>query len=307
VNLRYGALGCKVFLKSWGVEMKKILVALLMFPLLAFSYELEIISLQHRSAEDLLPIIRPLLDADEVASGMNYQLILRASPHNLQQIKKLLTRIDIAPRRLKITVMQNVDSETIARLTEVSGTVGNRARVSVPSNGNAAGLNVDLVRGQDRLGAKIISTRALDDSKNTQQVQVLEGNRALVRSGQNVPVPQRQVIQRAWGTQIIDSTQYQEANSGFYVLPRVNGDNVTLEISTQNDSFVPNQATGNYQETRVQRASSTLSGHLGEWLVMGGIGAQKNNDESSISTRSVSAQHEQRDVLIKVDEVGDEN
>ncbi len=276
---------------------------LLLLPQLAWANELEIIALKHRSAEEVLPVIRPLLDKGDVASGMNYQLILRTSPRNLEQIRKLLESIDVAPRRLKITVMQNVDSETVARLTEVSGNVGlsREARIAVPGSGDNSGLNVELGKGQDRLKARVISTRSLEDERNTQQLQVLEGNRALVRSGQSVPVPQRQVIQNQWGTQVIDSTQYQEAGSGFYVLPRISGDRVTLEISAQNEAFVP--GGGDQPIMRVQQASSTVSGRLGEWLEVGGLGQQKNHDGSTLSTRGASRTREQRSVLIRVEEV----
>lgn len=264
---------------------------------------LEIIELRHRSAEEVLPVIRPLLDDEDVASGMDYRLILRTSPRNIEQIKRLLESIDVAPRRLKITVMQNVDSETVARLTEVSGSVvlGRDARVAVPGSGNNSGLNVELGRGQDRLKARVSSTRSLEGERNTQQLQVLEGNRALVRSGQSVPVPQRQVIQDQWGTRVIESTQYQEAGSGFYVLPRVNGDRVTLEISAQNDAFVP--GSGEQPTMRTQQASSTVSGRLGVWLEVGGLGQQKSGNDTTISTRGVSRTNEQRSVLIKVEEV----
>lgn len=284
--------------------MKNILVTLVLLLFAApVRAELEVIALKHRSAEEVLPVIRPLLDKDAVASGMNNQLILRTSPHNLAQIKKLLESIDIAPRRLKITVMQNVDSETVARLTELSGSVGlsREARVTVPGSANTGGLNVEVGQGQDRLKAHVISTRSLEDDRKTQQLQVLEGNRALVRSGQSVPVPQRQVIQNPWGTQVIDSTQYQEVSSGFYVLPRVNGDKVTLEISAQNDSLAPDQT--NYPTTRIQQTSSTVSGRLGEWLLVGETGQQGNLDDGTISTRSASQTHQQRNVLIKVEEV----
>lgn len=276
---------------------------LLLLPQLVWAGELEIIALKHRSAEEVLPIIRPLLDQGDVASGMNYQIFLRTSPRNLEQIRKLLESIDVAPRRLKITVMQNVDSETAARLTEVSGNVGlsREARIAVPGSGDSSGLNVELGQGQDRLKARVTSTRSIEDERNTQQLQVLEGNRALVRSGQSVPIPQRQVIQGQWGTRVIDSTQYQEADSGFYVLPRISGDRVTLEISTQNDAFIP--GSGDQPAMRVQQASSTVSGRLGEWLEVGGLGQQKNKDDSTISTRGASRTHEQRSVLIKVEEV----
>lgn len=253
-----------------------------------YANELEIINLKHRSAEELLPVIRPLLDKDEMASGMNYQLILRASPRNIAQIKHLLDGIDTMPRRLKITVMQDVDSDTVARLVEVSGSVrlGRNATVSLPGSSGQA-------------GARIISTRSLEDDKKTQQLQVLEGNRARVASGQSVPV--QQTVQNAWGTQVISTTQYRDVSSGFYVLPRVNGENVTLEISSQNDSLAPNQ--GNYPSTRIQNTSSTVSGRLGEWIELGGVGQQSGNDSTSITTRSTSRQNEQRSVLIKVEEV----
>jgi len=283
--------------------MKKILASLMLLFSAPVWAELEIIALKHRSAEEVLPVIRPLLDQGDAASGMNYQLILRTSPRNLEQIRRLLESIDVAPRRLKITVLQNVDSETVARLTEVSGNVGlsREVQIAVPGSGDSRGLNVELGQGQDRLKARAISTRSLEDERNTQQLQVLEGNRALVRSGQSVPVPQRQVIQNQWGTRVIDSTQYQEAGSGFYVLPRISGDRVTLEISAQNDALVP--GSGDQPTVSVQQASSTVSGRLGEWLEVGGLGQQKNHDDSTLSTRGTSRTREQRNVLIRVEEV----
>ncbi len=282
--------------------MKKLLVWLLLLPAFAYANELEVIALKHRSADEVLPVIRPMLDKDAVASGMNNQLILRTSPHNLAQIKKLLESIDVAPRRLRITVMQNVDSETVARLTELSGSVGlsREARVTVQGGSDTGGLTVETGQGRDRLRAHVISTRSLEDDRKTQQLQVLEGNRALVRSGQSVPVPQRQVIQNPWGTQVIDSTEYRDVNSGFYVLPRVNGDQVTLEISAQNDSLAPDQ---NYPTTRIQQTSSTVSGRLGEWLLVGETGQQGNLGDKTISTRSVSRVQQQRNVLIRVEEL----
>ncbi len=285
--------------------MNRILLfcALLFISLSVPANELEVIVLKHRSAEEVLPIIRPMLDPDAVASGMNYRLFVRTSPRNLEQIKKLLDSIDTAPRRLKITVMQNVDSETVARMTGVSGSVGigNHARVIVPDSGGHDGVAIDARRGRDRLTARLSDTRTLEDDHKTQQLQVLEGNRALVRSGENVPVPQRQVIRHPWGTEVIDSTQYQEVSSGFYVLPRVNGDRVTLEISAQNDSL--DRSGEGYPDTHIQRTSTIVSGRLGEWLEVGGLNQQSNSGDSTLTARSASQVREQRNVLIKVEEV----
>lgn len=277
--------------------MKRTFAWLLLFPLSVLAAELEVVPLKHRSAEELLPIVRPLLDKDGVASGMNYQLILRTSPRNLAEIKKLLTSIDVAPRRLKITVMQDVDRDTAERLTSVSGSVGSNPRITLPDSGS--GASVEVGQGRDRLKANVISTRTLEVGRNTQQLQVIEGNRALVRTGQSMPLQQHQVIQHPWGTQVIDSTEYREVERGFYVLPRVNGDRVTLEISAQNDAPV----RGDPQSVSTQRASSTLSGRLGEWMELGGTGQRDSVDDSTISSRSASRKHEQRSVLIRVEEV----
>ena len=265
--------------------------------------ELEVITLQHRSVEDVLPIVRPLLDKDGVASGMNSQLILRTSPRNLAEIRMLLESIDTTPRRLKITVMQNVDNETVSRLTEVSGSVGlgRDARVSVPGGADNAGLTVETGQGANRARARIYSTRSLEDDRKTQQIQVLEGNRALISVGQSVPVMQRQVVQSPWNTQVVDSTQYRDVASGFYVLPRVNGDRVTLEISAQNDTLAPN--SGNPPTTRVQQVNTTVSGRLGEWLVLGDTSRQTADNAATLSTRNISNAHERRNTLLKVEEV----
>lgn len=279
--------------------MKFLLVWLALASGIACAGEMEIISLKHRSADDLLPVIIPLLDKDGAASGMNNQLILRTSVKNSAQIKKLLERIDVPPRSLRISVMQNVDSDTVARLTEVSGNIGlNRnTRLSLPDNPNTQGASIDVTQGKDHLKAKIISTRSLENDHRTQQIQVLEGKRALVSSGQSLPVDQQQVTQQQWGTQIIHTTRYQDVNSGFFVLPRVNGDIVTVEINAQNDSLTNNA------DLRLQQTSSVVSGHLGEWLLVGGTAQQRDAQDGTISTRHLDTRQEQRNVLIKVEEI----
>jgi len=265
--------------------------------------ELAIIPLKHRSAEEVLPVIRPMLDQDAVASGMNYQLFIRTSPRNLEQIRQLLESIDTAPRRLRITVIQDVDSATRARLAELSGSarVGRDARVSVGGSGGGRGLSVESRHGPDRLIARIDSSQSLEADHKTQHIQVLEGNRALVRIGETVPVPQRQVIRHPWGTEVIETTQYAEVGSGFYVVPRVNGDRVTLEISTRNDAV--GAAQGDYPSMHVQHTSSIVSGYLGEWLEVGVTGQQRSSEDTSLGGRSSTSLDERRSVLLKVEEV----
>jgi type II secretory pathway component GspD/PulD (secretin) len=285
--------------------MSKLWIAFLLLTLsftAAAENDLEMIELKHRSPEEILPIIRPLLATDEVASGMNGQLFIRAAPRTLAQIQQLLARIDTAPRRLKISVIQNVDRETISNMNELSGSigVGKSARIIVQGEQSRSALNVQMQQGGDSLNARMNQTDSQLQDHKTQQIQVIEGGRAFVRVGQSVP--QRQVIQRPWGSEVITQTNYQEIGSGFYVLPRLHGDEVTLEISTQNDAIAGNEP-GQYMRENIQHASSTVSGRLGIWMEMGGVSQQQNSQHNTLNARGDTLSEEQRNIFIKVEEV----
>ena len=73
--------------------------------------KLEVIPLQNRQVEDVIPIIRPLLERNEKVTGMRNQLIVRASPRRLREIKNLLKQIDAQLKNLRITVKQGVRSQ----------------------------------------------------------------------------------------------------------------------------------------------------------------------------------------------------
>ena len=71
-----------------------------------------IIELRHRTVEDVLPVLEPLVEPGGAISGMSGQLIIRTSPGNLEDLKKVLAAIDRTPRQLVIHVSQNRDSES---------------------------------------------------------------------------------------------------------------------------------------------------------------------------------------------------
>jgi len=69
--------------------------------------DMEIIPLRHRTVDQVLPVLRPLLEPGGALSGMNDQLVIRASRENIVQLRKVLESIDVAPRRLVISVRQD--------------------------------------------------------------------------------------------------------------------------------------------------------------------------------------------------------
>ena len=51
---------------------------------------LEIIPLQYRTADEIIPIIRPLVHQGGTVTGMNNQLIVKTTASNLIEIKQIL-------------------------------------------------------------------------------------------------------------------------------------------------------------------------------------------------------------------------
>jgi hypothetical protein len=263
--------------------------------------EVEVLPLRHRTADELLPVLRPLMSPEGAVSGMNNQLILRGSPESIEEIRALLPRLDVPPRRLRITVMQDVDEVTMERLRELSGSVGGRhARVGVAGVPTGGGVAVEAGRNGNGMRGSMQDGQLQREDHKTQQVQVMEGGRALVRVGQAQPVTQRQQWVTPQGQiQVMETTQYREASSGFYVQPRLSGERVTLEITARNDAPAPE--AGAYAQ--VQQVSTTISGELGAWLVLSDLSQQASGERSAVGSRANSSARAVRRVLLKVDEV----
>jgi type II secretory pathway component GspD/PulD (secretin) len=262
----------------------------------------EIIPLNYRSSEQVIPVIQPLLGRESSVSGFQNQLVIRATATELAEIRRVLASIDKAPRRLLITVRQNADLERERREAEVSGSIGNdHARVTIPGSGSRSGGNVVLRDGDDRLRGRILDSRQVSSDSSTQTLQVLEGSSAFIRVGESRPVPSRQVVRTVINGQIVDrvveSTEYRDAATGFSVRPRLQGDIVTLDISPQRDSF-DDRRRGT---VNVQQVTTTVSGRIGEWIDLGGIGDSRSDERSALLGRSSGRIEDRRGVQVRVE------
>ncbi len=85
---------------------------------------MEIIPLQYRTVEQVLPVLRPLVEPGGTLSGMSGQIIVRTSRRNLDELRQAIAAIDRPARRLVIHVSQNRDSESRDTSAGVSGDVG---------------------------------------------------------------------------------------------------------------------------------------------------------------------------------------
>lgn len=171
----------------------------------AGQHTLEIVSLRHRTADQVLPVLRPLLEPGGTLAGQGNQLIVRASPANLADLKRALEAIDRPLRRLQISVRFDDAVDGGRRGVEASGRVGSR------------GSRVDVRAHDERTAAA---------ERVDQRIQVLEGGRAYIMTGSAVPLAVTP-----------DTTVIRETGTGFEAVARLSGDTVLLDIAPRRDSF----------------------------------------------------------------------
>lgn len=261
----------------------------------------EIIPLRSRTVDEVLPLVRPLVAPEGTVNGISGQLIVRATPAKLAQLRQVLDAIDKPARQLVISVTQDVDLVRREREASFSGSVGGSdARVTVPPAGPRPreGVIVQGGSGDDFARGQAVERSRAETASGTQRLRVLEGNEAFVQAGQSRPVRERQVIDTPTGTRVIESTRYVDAGTGFYARSRVSGDRVTVSIRTARDRF-----TGDRRGSiETQSVETQVSARLGEWMEIGGIAEQTSRSSSGILQRGSVTGSEQRRVFLKVEE-----
>ena len=114
--------------------LQRVFVALtLLIAGAALADEVEVIPLQHRTAEQVIPTLRPLVAPGGAVTGMQSSLIVRSTRANIEEIKRVVAALDRAPRRLLISVRQNASGSADRQSISAGGTVsGSRARPGGP-------------------------------------------------------------------------------------------------------------------------------------------------------------------------------
>jgi type II secretory pathway component GspD/PulD (secretin) len=239
----------------------------------AFAQSLEVIDLKHRTAQELIPVLQPLVQQGGTLSGQDYKLFVRTTSSNLAELRRAIAQLDRAPRQLLVSVrnasQQQIERERVA----VSGTLSTeaaRARVSADDKN---------------------AQRAAD---GVASVAVLEGHSALINNGSSVPMVTAAAAGGRRHPWIATQTEYRDLSSGFIVTPRISGDRVILEVSQQAQTI--RNGTIDSQQLQTQ-----ASGRVGDWLALGGIEESSTSTQRGIGTRQYATASDQRSLWIKVE------
>ena len=90
------------------MSLRHCLLALLLGLSLPLQAATELIQLNYRSADEVLPLVQAALDGQGKASSYGNQLLINAAPEKIAEIRDLLGQLDKAPRRLLISVDTSV-------------------------------------------------------------------------------------------------------------------------------------------------------------------------------------------------------
>jgi len=246
---------------------------------------LEVIDLKHRRAEELIPVLQPLLEPGGALTGQDYKLFVRASATNVAQLRQALAQLDRQPRQLFVSVRRSTQQEIEREGASVAGTV---------RSGDAA-----VAVNEPRRSSSGVTVRATDDSTNDRSVgvasvQVLEGNAAFISSGTSVPIVTAVAGgggRRPWAAA---ASSYRNVGSGFLVTPRVANTEVVLEIEQQDEQL----RNGNI---RTQSLSTQVRGPIGAWLALGDISESSRSTRSGTLSREYATRADQRSIWVKVE------
>lgn len=262
--------------------MKILFALLLSISLSAFAQtELRVFTLQHHFAKDLYSVITPLVGEDGTVTGMNNQLIVRATPAQLLEIESVIAAMDVPRVNRKITVASNRNQQSTYNNTELSGNV-NIGNVTIGNRQRGQGASIDVTRQQNQ------------SSQNSQQfIQVVDGQRAFIQVGTLVPFTQDWLLITKRYTQLTRTTDWIEVSTGFAVNPRTIGNQVEVEVTPRITNLRSQQSIDFETLTTVVRVN------LGEWINIGQtmqqrddvsrkiLGSQSGNfeDKSNLSIR----------------------
>jgi len=258
----------------------------------AHAQSLETIQLKFRLAEDLLPILQPLVPQGSVITGTGDMLFVRADAATLSHIREAVASLDRAPRQLLITVGQVTNTRDSGTSIRGSGTLG------------SGDLQVGVNRPpQSGTGGQVVvrSGTASDDTRNVSSVRALEGYETYVSLGQSRPFTSTTVTGGGFFPPVVSqSTEFRDVQTGFYATPRVSGDRVTLEISSRQQRL-----TGNERNAPVATGAvtTTVSGRIGEWIQVGGTVDNTAGTSGGLVTWGTRSDSTQYSAWVKVDEV----
>lgn len=248
--------------------------------------------LRSRTADEIIPIIQPLLQQNESVSGTGFLLFIQTSNQRASELKHLIESIDQRGKTLRISVTS--DERLVAHENAIQSSVrieSGDASVIVGQANRNSGTNV-TIKGK-------YTTRNTESNK-TQFINVEEGAPAFVSKDTLRLIPVTSFIGTNRGVSAIDHTEVNIRSDGFYVEARtIDEQFATIEIQ----SFASgNQSNRNFEDEQLS-VDTTLRANIGQWVELGGIGESSSSASSGILSRTQRSEDRFNRIFLKIEVV----
>lgn len=239
---------------------------------------IDVISLEHRTPQEMAALLAPLLDKQERAVPSSAGLIIKAPQQRMTAIRSLIRKLDRRPKRLRITVLQ-----TNRVMLSDGGAVAEDQAAIGPS-----------LSGQIGVGGHLYDSRAASRQGITQEVQVIEGRSAFIAAGQERPQPVIGVY--GFPPAVIGGIDYRSMTTGFAVLPVVLGHcRVQIQVTPWSDRLDADGAI------ETQSSATTLTATLGQWVKIGATVQEQGQSQNRLLGHRYRTHQQGGQLLVKVE------
>jgi len=271
-------------------------------PICGMSAELEVrvISLKHRLPDEVIPVLRNLLDGTESINGHDTRLIVRATPRTFGEIERVLGEIDTRRRNLRISIQQAGLNSSDHQELGASGNWRQGNTRIILNDGRSrsnSGLSVQHQGRQGRLGVQAGQHTTNSRRSSAQSLMVLDGGNALLRVGESIPAVQPYLVLAGNRLIAVPGVQYYDVSTGFEVGARLIGDRIQLQIHPRM-SFRSSRGT---QTVDFQELRTEVSLQPGEWTDLGGTLESANEVSRGILQANRDAANRDHRLLVRVD------
>ncbi len=255
-----------------------ILIGMLFFSPLAGYAEVRSFALEHTPARELVPVLDQLF-ADEVRIAVSGDtVILRGNAADLADAAEIIEELDVEREVLRVAVRQ--DSRSID-----SG-------VHYGEDGTGAGKDGGL--------------KWLGNTSATvnQFVRVLDGGQAMITVGQEIPYTAEMAVWvgKYGGRGMARRIDFQSVETGFFVSPRLHGDQVLLEVTPYLREFSDDAAeSSGARPLLFQEAMTRVPVPLGSWVDLAGHFYGGSDIGGDFVRFSTGQQTGQRTIQVRVD------
>ena len=277
-----------------------ILVALIACGYAQATETIHYFELKNRGANEVIPILHPLLQEHEAISGDGFQIFITTTSSRAKEIESILHSIDRAAKTFRISVTND------QYLAESQNAIEGSARIETgdatikigdhPYRNEGVSIQLD-----DDVSINAVA-RTIDDQRNNIQfINVQEGKPAFLSREKVRWFPAYSYVKRRRGYVEIDHGDIPySSEDGFYVEARSSDSNhaqvAIYTVSGLNERYQIN----NFEQ---QTAETMLRVQFGRWFEIGGTTESSNRSEKGILYRTKEREERYSKIFLKIEVV----